>query len=94
LLAEGQEVPEVDRGGQVAGGQRGDLPRWRAQYGRLKADFVRRLKELEGENARLQRIMADKELQIQALVNAAAQPHDTDSKEVPELIASDRLVSH
>ena len=41
--------------------------RWRAQYGGLKADDVRRLKELEGENARLKRIVADKELQIQAL---------------------------
>jgi putative transposase len=34
---------------------------------RLKADDVRRLKELEGENARLKRIMADTELQIEAL---------------------------
>jgi putative transposase len=33
----------------------------------LKADDVKRLKELEGENARLKRIVADKELQIQAL---------------------------
>jgi hypothetical protein len=41
--------------------------RWRAQYGGLKADHVRRLKELEGENARLKRTVADKELQIQAL---------------------------
>jgi putative transposase len=41
--------------------------RWRAQYGGLKADDVRRLKELEVENARLKRIVADKELQIEAL---------------------------
>jgi HTH-like domain/Transposase len=41
--------------------------RWRAQCGGLKADDVRRLKELEGENARLKRIVADKELQLQAL---------------------------
>ncbi len=41
--------------------------RWRAQYGGLKADDVKRLKELETENARLKRIVADKELQIQAL---------------------------
>jgi putative transposase len=33
----------------------------------MKADDVRRLKELETENARLKRIVADKELQIQAL---------------------------
>ncbi len=41
--------------------------RWRAQYGGLKADDVKRLKELEAENARLKRIVADKELQIEAL---------------------------
>jgi putative transposase len=41
--------------------------RWRAQYGSLKADDVKRLKELETENARMKRIVADKELQIQAL---------------------------
>jgi hypothetical protein len=32
--------------------------RWRAQYGGMKADDVKRLKELEGENARLKRIVA------------------------------------
>jgi putative transposase len=52
---------------QGAGDQRGDYHRWRTQYGGLKADDVKRLKELEGENARLKRIVADKELQIQAL---------------------------
>jgi putative transposase len=38
-----------------------------AQYGGLKADDVKRLKELASENARLKRIVADKELQIEAL---------------------------
>jgi hypothetical protein len=33
----------------------------------MKADDVRRLKELEAENARLKRIVADRELQIEAL---------------------------
>jgi putative transposase len=33
----------------------------------MKADDVRRLKELETENTRLKRIVADKELQIEAL---------------------------
>jgi putative transposase len=36
-------------------------------YGGLKADDVKRLKELETENARLKQIVADKELQIEAL---------------------------
>lgn len=41
--------------------------RWRNQYGGLEADDVKRLKELEAENARLKRIVADKELEIDAL---------------------------
>ena len=36
------------------------------QYGGMKADDVKRLKELEAENARLKRIVADKELEIDA----------------------------
>jgi putative transposase len=64
LLAEGQEVPEVAKRLEVS---EATYHRWRAQYGALKADDVRRLKELEAENARLKRIVADKELQIEAL---------------------------
>jgi putative transposase len=64
LLAEGREVPEVAKTLEVS---EATYHRWRAQYGGLKADDVKRLKELEGENARLKRIVADKELQIQAL---------------------------
>ena len=33
--------------------------RWRNQYGGLKADEARRLKELEAENARLKRLVAE-----------------------------------
>ena len=33
--------------------------RWRQEYGGLKTDQVRRLKELETENARLRRAVAD-----------------------------------
>jgi putative transposase len=64
LLAEGHEIPEVAKHLEIS---EATYHRWRAQYGGLKADDVRRLKELEGENARLKRIVADKELQIEAL---------------------------
>jgi putative transposase len=64
LLAEGREVPEVCKQLEIS---EATDHRWRAQYGGLKADDARRLKELEGENARLKRIVADKELQIEAL---------------------------
>jgi len=41
--------------------------RWRAQYGGMKSEEARRLKELEDENRRLKQIVADKELDIQML---------------------------
>lgn len=41
--------------------------RWRNQYGGMKADDAKRLKEFERENAQLKRIVANKELEIDAL---------------------------
>jgi hypothetical protein len=43
------------------------LWRWRSQYGGLKADDAKRLKELERENGRLKRIVADQALEIEGL---------------------------
>jgi hypothetical protein len=64
LLAEGREVPEVCKQLEIS---EATYHRWRARYGGMKAEDAKRLKELEGENARLKRIVADKELQIEAL---------------------------
>ncbi len=36
--------------------------RWRKEYGGLKTDQAKKLRELEGENARLKRLLADAEL--------------------------------
>jgi len=36
--------------------------RWVAQYGGLKANDAKRLKELEGENVRLKKLLAEAEL--------------------------------
>lgn len=41
--------------------------RWRAQYGGMKADAARRLKELEAENERLKRVVAQLALDKQML---------------------------
>ena len=41
--------------------------RWRNQYGGMKADDAKRLKELEKENQRLKRIVADQALDIDML---------------------------
>ncbi len=45
--------------------------RWRNQFGGLKADDAKRLKELERENATLKRLLADAELQKTALKEIA-----------------------
>ena len=45
--------------------------RWRNQYGGMKADHMKRLKELEAENARLKRLVAEQALDIQMLKEVA-----------------------
>jgi putative transposase len=45
--------------------------RWRHQYGGLKADDAKRLKELAAENARLKRLVADLLLDNQMLQEVA-----------------------
>jgi putative transposase len=41
--------------------------RWKSKYGGMNVSEMRRLKELESENARLKKIVAEKELHIDAL---------------------------
>ena len=67
LLGEGSEVPEVAKALEVP---EATYHRWRAQYGGMKANDVRRLKELERENQTLKAIVADKELENVALKSA------------------------
>jgi len=62
LLNEGQDLAEVLRHLEIT---ESTWSRWRNQYGGMKAEEAKRLKELERENARLKRIVAD-----QALDNA------------------------
>ena len=64
LLAEGQEVPEVCKHLEIS---EATYHRWRAQYGGMKADDAKRLKELASENARLKRLLAEAELEKDAL---------------------------
>ncbi len=45
--------------------------RWRNQYGGLKADDAKRLKELEKQNATLKRLLAEAELEEAALKKLA-----------------------
>jgi len=48
--------------------------RWRREYGGLKLDKAKRLKELEKENSRLKRVVADQALDI-AILKEAANPN-------------------
>jgi putative transposase len=45
--------------------------RWRKEYGGLKLDQARRLKELERENAKLRRVVAELSLEKQVLKDVA-----------------------
>ena len=56
LLNQGKDLPEVCRHLEIA---EATWHRWKGQYGGMKANEAKRLKELENENGRLKRIVAD-----------------------------------
>ena len=62
LLNEGKDFTEVLRHLEVS---ESSWNRWRSQYGGMKANEAKRLKELEQENGRLKKLVAE-----QALANA------------------------
>jgi putative transposase len=63
-LAAGAPIPEVAR---QLGISEATFHRWRNQYGGMKADAMKRLKELEKENARLKKIVAEQAVDISVL---------------------------
>ena len=67
-LAKGQTVGAVCK---KLGVTANTYYRWRKEYGGLKVDQAKRLKELERENARLKKIVADKALDIAILREVA-----------------------
>ncbi|HCO9487244.1 TPA: IS3 family transposase, partial [Escherichia coli] len=68
MLADGQDVAAVCR---ELGVSEQTYYRWRNQYGGLKADDAKRLKELEKQNATLKRLLAEAELEKAALKELA-----------------------
>ena len=64
LLAQGKGIEEIARHLEIT---ESTYHRWRNQYGGMKADDAKRLKELEKENVRLKRIVADQALDIDML---------------------------
>jgi putative transposase len=68
LLGEGQDLAAVAKHLEIS---EATFHRWRAQYGEMKADDARRLRELERENTRLKAIVADQALENRALKEIA-----------------------
>ena len=67
-LAEGATVPAVIR---RIGVSEPTYYRWRREYGGLRLDQARRLKELERENARLKKLVAEQALETDILREVA-----------------------
>lgn len=68
LLSQGKAVAEVCRS---LGITEQTYYRWRKEYGGLRMEQARRLKQLEQENTRLRRAVADLTLDKQILLEAA-----------------------
>jgi putative transposase len=69
LLGSGQELNEVCRHLEIA---EATWHRWLARYGGMKANEAKRLKELEAENARLKKLVANQALDIDMLKEISA----------------------
>jgi putative transposase len=68
LMAQGRQVADAVR---AIGVKEVTYYRWRSEYGGLKGDQVKRLKELETENTRLRRAVSDLTLDKLILAEAA-----------------------
>ena len=68
LVVKGATVAEASR--QI-GVTEQTLYRWRKEHGRLRGDQARRLKDLEAENTRLKKLVADLSLDKMILAEAS-----------------------
>jgi transposase-like protein len=64
MLSEGKTIGEVCQQLEIV---EATFHRWRNQYGGMKAEEAKRLKELEIENGRLKRLVAEQALDKQIL---------------------------
>ena len=69
LISQGATIPQAAK--QI-GVTEQTFYRWRAKYGGMKIDQAKRLKELEAENARLKKIVADQALDLSILKEAVS----------------------
>jgi putative transposase len=68
MLSEHKSIVEIAK---ELGVSENTYHRWRNQFGGMKADDVKRLRELERENQRLKRIVANQALDIDGLKEIA-----------------------
>ena len=69
LMSQGKAAPVACR---EAGISQQSYYRWRKEYGGLEPDQARRMKDLERENVRLKRLVADLSLEKQVLKDVAS----------------------
>jgi transposase-like protein len=69
LMSQGKAAPVACR---EAGISQQSFYRWRKEYGGLELDQARRMKDLERENVRLKRLVADLSLEKQVLRDVAS----------------------
>jgi len=67
-IANGKTTPQACRDAQIT---TQTYYRWRKEYGGLKLDQAKRLKDLEKENLRLKRLVAELSLEKQVLRDVA-----------------------
>jgi putative transposase len=73
LLNDGKDLAEILRTLEIS---EATWNRWRSQYGGMKASEAKRLKELEAENARLKKLVANQALDIDLLKELARETSD------------------
>jgi transposase-like protein len=69
LMSQGKAAPVACR---EAGISQQSYYRWRKEYGGLELDQAKRMKDLERENVRLKRLVADLSLEKQILKDVAS----------------------
>jgi transposase-like protein len=70
-LSQGQALSQITKG---LGITEQTYYRWRKEYGGVKTDQAKRLKDLERENTRLKKLLAEAELD-KAILREAANPN-------------------
>jgi putative transposase len=69
MIAAGKDLAAVLQALEIS---EATLHRWRNQYGGMKSDEAKRLKQLEEENSRLKKLVADLSLDIAMLKEVAS----------------------